>query len=78
MANRYEIYCRCRACRCGTIFRVSQKYGNSDAAIFDTDQAINTTFEVVDFVSIKDLAAHEPPDNLPDEVDFASAKRIQA
>jgi hypothetical protein len=70
----YEAFCICRHCKKATIFRLSQR-DNQHASIFQSYKLAEITDSINDymtnegFVCIKDMAAKEPPEHLPQNID---------
>lgn len=72
----YETFCICRSCNRSTIFVLSQK--SHDSASFlrqnklaDANSAVNRFMTVEGHVTLKDTAAENPPEYLPENIDVA-------
>jgi len=72
----FETFCICRHCKRSTIFILSQNT-NSDHDVVHKNGllkltgAINRYMDIEGYVSLKDKAAIEPPEHLPDEISAA-------
>ncbi len=70
----YELFARCRHCNRATIFVIAQRVidseFNDDPAILKM-KSINDLFDVEAFISLKENAQHNPPENLPAEIEKA-------
>lgn len=73
--NWYEAFCVCRHCKRATIFALSESV-NSDynhvhrKGLLNLAEALNRYTDVKGFVSLKDTAAKQPPDHLPEQMDL--------
>lgn len=72
----YEAFCICRHCGRSTIFVLSDKEINSKEIIQKTGLskvgiAVNNLVNIESFISLKDCAAIEPPEHLPDAIKSA-------
>lgn len=66
----WEVFARCRACDYPTIFRVRAN-GQGQAAAPEQLPAVNWSFDVVGYVSLKDLSSAKPPEHVPSLVQAA-------
>lgn len=69
-ALRFEICCVCRECHQPTIFRVCQddtQAPNPDQ-VFSSEGVVTRWYKVESFVSVRDIASHEPPAHVPEDV----------
>ncbi len=69
----YEAFCICRACRGSTIFVLSQiasedEYTLETYSLSQLPHAVNQYMRVVDYISLKDKAAEQPPEHLPENI----------
>ena len=69
----YEAFCICRHCNYSTTFVLSQNANSDTSAVHKNGLlkltgAINRYMNIESFVSLKDAAAIEPPEHLPDEI----------
>lgn len=68
-----EIFCVCRKCHRGTIFVVCQKDPNSAGYIKKgltlLEGSLNDIVEIDGFINVKDMAASEPPEHLPKNIE---------
>ena len=69
----YEVFCVCRRCKTATTFVVNQQNQKESALInagFNKlPGALNRYFQVVEYVSVKNLAPVSPPEYLPPEIE---------
>jgi hypothetical protein len=72
--NWFEAFCVCNHCQKSTVFILSQS-STSDYGLHGTLMTIpgtvNSMFEVEGFVGLKDLAACNPPEHLPEPIEAA-------
>src|SRR5437764_869268 len=67
--NWFEVFATCRHCGLATIFRLSLKQpGDTGGPIRHKDGALNTNWQVEDYVSLKDVIAAPPPDHLREDI----------
>ena len=71
----FEAFCICRACNKSTVFVLSQtnihdkeKIGKGLAKL---DRAVNQVMKVEGHIRLKDLAAQQPPEHLPKNIEAA-------
>jgi hypothetical protein len=69
----YEVPAKCRHCNRMTIFKcalsdISAQEAFKKKSIWSTDAHINSFFNVIGFVSIKDNAVIIPPEHVPDDI----------
>lgn len=71
----FETFCICRACNKSTVFVLSQKEPSDKELIrkglVNLDRAVNQIMKVEGYVSLKDVAAENPPDYLPKNIEAA-------
>lgn len=72
----FEAFCVCRHCGRSTVFILSQKSEPTTDYLHETplskvSESLNQYAVVEDFVSLKDLAAAEPPEHLPSPIEAA-------
>lgn len=71
--NWYETFCICRHCKRATTFVLSQNLNSDHDAVHKNGLlkltgAINQYMSIEGFLSLKDAAAIEPPEHLPDAI----------
>jgi Domain of unknown function (DUF4145) len=73
----FEIFCKCRACLCPTIFLVNvakidfkEQFSQPDALV-KCSVALNRFFTIDRFISLRDAISKNPPEHLPDEIENA-------
>ena len=71
--NWYEAFCICRHCKRSTTFVLSQNANSDHEAVHKNgllklNGAINRYMDIESFISLKDAAAIEPPEHLPEEI----------
>jgi len=69
----YELFCVCRNCLRSTIFIVSQRNAGdkrfaTSHAVLQIDETLNGLVEVERYVSLRDKAAHAPPEHVPPNI----------
>ena len=69
----YELFCVCRACKRGSILKVSDKEASDyerthRVGLLKADLALNHYVDIAGSVTINDRAVMEPPEGLPDNV----------
>lgn len=74
--ERYEAFGLCRHCRTTTVFvlraRNLEAAGHlSNVGISETRHSLNTLVDVEGYVSLKDVAAAQPPEHLPADIEAA-------
>lgn len=71
----FEAFCICRKCKQSTTFVLSQRnLCNTDMAkkdLANISVAVNRLMEVEGHISLKDIAAEQPPEHLPENIDAA-------
>lgn len=71
----YETFCICRACNRSTVFILSQKeiryLDIIEQGLEKVSVAVNQLMKVEGHISLKDIAAEQPPDHLPENIDAA-------
>lgn len=73
--NWYEAFCICRHCKRATIFILSESV-NADyehvhrTGLLKLTEAVNRYTDIKGFVSLKDSAARQPPEHLPEQIDL--------
>ena len=70
----YEAFCICRHCRRATVFVLSESvHGNyklvHEKGLLSFVGAVNRYVSIEGFISLKDTAAAEPPEHIPDNVE---------
>ena len=72
-----EAFCICRACNRSTTFVLSQKTNTLSSTetikkgLVNIPVAVNRLMEVKGHISLKDMAAEQPPEHLPENIDAA-------
>ncbi|MFZ3116213.1 MAG: DUF4145 domain-containing protein [Syntrophales bacterium] len=69
----YEAFCTCRHCRKATIFVLSESANGNyehvhEKGLLNINSAINKYVDIESFVNLKDIAAAQPPEHLPENV----------
>lgn len=70
----YELYSVCRHCESSTIFLVNQKEPGVEEITRGMQQilsfkgSLNNVFDVVRYISLRDVSNETPPEHLPDEI----------
>jgi hypothetical protein len=70
----YEAFCICRHCRKATIFVLSESVDGNyqlvhEKGLLNLKGAVNPYVNVQGFISLKDMAAVEPPEHIPESVE---------
>ncbi len=70
----YEAFCICRHCRRATIFVLSESVNGNyklvhDKGLLSFKGAVNQYVDIEGFISLKDTAASEPPEHIPENVE---------
>ncbi len=70
----YEAFCICRYCRRATIFVLSESVHGDYTLVHKTGLlnftgAVNQYVDIEGFISLKDTAASEPPEHIPDNIE---------
>jgi len=70
----YEAFCICRHCRRATIFVLSESVNGNyklvhEKGLLSFAGAVNRYVDIEGFISLKDMAATEPPEHLPENVE---------
>ena len=70
----YEAFCICRHCRRATIFVLSESVDGNyklvhEKGLLSFAGAVNRYVDIERFISLKDTAATEPPEHLPENVE---------
>src|SRR5258708_3189189 len=64
--NYYECFCVCRTCHRSTVFVLRTKTAASNISSEPIKlQSANDAYDVVRFISIKDVGARKPPEHIP-------------
>lgn len=72
--NWYEAFCICRQCRRSTVFVLSESVHGDYKYVHKTglvkiEGAVNRYVDTEGVISVKDKAAHAPPDHIPPEIE---------
>ncbi|WP_020674490.1 DUF4145 domain-containing protein [Geopsychrobacter electrodiphilus] len=71
----FEAFCVCRACNRSTIFVLSQRDINDKVEIKNGlssySRAVNQIVKIEGHISLKDIAAEQPPEHLPKQIEAA-------
>lgn len=72
--NWFEVFCVCNHCQQSTVFVLSQTSSGNHGlhrTLMEIPGTVNGMFEVEGFVGLKDLAASNPPEHLPERIEAA-------
>jgi hypothetical protein len=70
----YEAFCICRHCRRSTIFVLSESVNGNykhvhEKGLLNLTGAVNRYVDVEGFINLKDIAARQPPEHLPENIE---------
>lgn len=71
--HKFEVYSVCRRCGKGTIFIIELEQYQIEQSVKSKDfwglaHVLNSSFSILRFISIRDRAAHAPPEHVPDDI----------